>query len=219
MSDLPPPPQAAPSLLDRAAARFAFQPPQAFLAVAGLAGAALAAVVLAGSFRTAPPPEISLPRAAATSPSSRAAPASLGEIVVHVAGAVHQPGVYRLVGTVRVADAIAEAGGPTADADVHLLNLAAPLRDGDRVYVPRMGETAPAAGAGASEASEASGPLDLNRATAAELEQLPGIGPAIAAAIVEHRDEHGPFGSVEHLLEVPGIGAAKLAALRDLVRV
>jgi competence protein ComEA len=141
-------------------------------------------------------------------------------VVVHVAGAVVRSGVLHLPAGSRVVDAIAAAGGATIDADVDRVNLAAPLADGGWIHVPRVGEPAsapPGGGAGATPAT--AGPLDLNQATAAELEALPGIGPATAAAILAYREEHGPFASVDALGEVSGIGDAKLAQLRELVRV
>ncbi len=153
-------------------------------------------------------------------------------VVVHAAGAVVAPGVYRLGPGLRVADLLAAAGGPTADADVDRLNLAATLADGQRLYVPRRGEVAPAAvapdGGGAAPGSSSSGPgtgpstaapIDLNSADAEQLDALPGVGPATAAAIVDHRTRNGPFTSVDGLLDVRGIGPAKLEALRDLVTV
>ena len=150
---------------------------------------------------------------------------------VHVAGAVVAPGLYRLADAARVADAVAAAGGLAQDADGDRLNLAAPLADGQRLFVPRIGapdapepvapsgvglgpDAAPEAGDGVSDA-----PIDINRAGATELEALPGIGPTLAGAIVEHRTRHGPFRSVEGLLDVSGIGAARLEQLRDLVAV
>jgi len=154
-------------------------------------------------------------------------------LVVHAAGAVSQPGVHRLPAGSRVADLLAVAGGPTAEADVDRLNLAAPLTDGERVYVPRVGEVAvapavgpsgsaagsPGSGSGGGTGAAPGTPIDLNRATEAELDVLPGVGPATAAAIVRHREANGPFSRVDDLLEVRGIGPAKLESLRDLVRV
>ncbi|MGH1505006.1 MAG: helix-hairpin-helix domain-containing protein [Acidimicrobiales bacterium] len=138
------------------------------------------------------------------------------EVVVHVAGAVEAPGVYDLPASARVHDAIEAAGGATSFADLDLLNLAAPIVDGMQIRVPEPGEeVAPLVVPGSAD----DGPVDLNRADAAELDTLPGVGPATAAAIVAHRDEHGPFASVDDLLSVPGIGPAKLAALSDLVAV
>lgn len=155
-------------------------------------------------------------------------------ILVHAAGAVAVPGIHRVPAAARVADLIAAAGGLAPDADPDRINLAASLRDGERVYVPRRGELAapdvvagrgdPAPGGGPSSGAPTTvaGPatrVDLNTADAAALDALPGIGPATAAAIIGHRTEHGPFTSVDELQEVAGIGPAKLAQLRELVRV
>jgi competence protein ComEA len=145
-------------------------------------------------------------------------------VVVHVAGAVVAPGVYRLSAGARVVDAIATAGGLRADAATDAVNQAALVRDGERVYVPAVGEAVPpgAMGSGSTGGTSSSvptGPLDLNVATAEQLDTLPGVGPATAAAIVAYRDDHGPFATVDDLGEVRGIGPAKLEALRDLVRV
>lgn len=160
--------------------------------------------------------------------STSAAPAA---VIVHVAGAVSSPGVYTLSSALRVADAVAAAGGGTVDSDLDALNLAAPIADGQRIYVPRLGEVDPAAvpsgvGAAAAGASSPSGgptvppgPVDLNTATAADLELLPGVGPSTAAAIVDDRTRNGPFATVADLDRVTGIGPAKLEALRDLVTV
>lgn len=194
-----------------------------------------------------PPVEASLPYAssstAATSlPTSTPAPTSTpttvaesavdpaGEVVVHVAGAVVAPGVYRLEAGSRAIDAVLAAGGATADADPDAVNLAQVLRDGDRIVVPTVAdavELVPGiSGSGGGEAGTTGGtdagteaPVDLNRAGVDELDALPGIGPATAAAIVAHRDEHGPFASVDDLADVRGIGPTKLDALRGLVTV
>jgi competence protein ComEA len=146
--------------------------------------------------------------------------------VVQAAGAVQRPGVYRLPNGARVADVVTAAGGPAADADLQAVALAAKVTDGARVYVPRQGETAPDAAtappstAGSSvTAPTSAAPLDLNQATAAELDTLPGVGPATAKAIVDYRTDHGPFSSVDDLLAVRGIGPAKLDGFRSLVRV
>jgi competence protein ComEA len=152
------------------------------------------------------------------------------EVVVHVAGAVVSPGVRRLPPGSRVVDALDAAGGALPDADLARINLAAPLVDGQQVYVPRPGEPLPVtAGPGATggtgpagDASGQAGPgalIDLNTATAEQLDTLPGVGPSTAAAIIAHRDENGPFTSVDQLIDVRGIGEAKLEQLRDLVSV
>jgi competence protein ComEA len=139
------------------------------------------------------------------------------EVIVDVVGAVHAAGVVRMPAGARVYDAIAAAGGATADADVEQLNLAARLADGARIAVPHKGETLPPSTGIDSGAAAAAGPVDLNTATPEALDALPGVGPATAAAIVRDRDEHGPFRSVDDLARVRGIGPAKLEQLRDLV--
>ena len=149
------------------------------------------------------------------------------EVTVHAAGSVRHPGVYVLVDGARVADVVSAAGGPLPDADLERVNLAAPVADGARVYVPAVGqETPPAVVTGDVGGSAGHGGgidpgrlIDLNRASATELEALPGIGPATAAAIIEHRERNGPFARVDDLLAVRGVGEAKLAALRDRVHV
>jgi competence protein ComEA len=142
-------------------------------------------------------------------------------IVVHVAGAVVTPGVYELTSTARVQGAIAAADGPLPDADPNSLNLAAPLSDGSRIYVPRVGEEVPpsmtATDAPTGVVEPGTTIVDVNEATAAALEELPGVGPATATAIVAERDRNGPFLSVDDLDRVPGIGPAKIEALRELV--
>jgi len=218
---------------------------QRWLAWVGLGRLVLAAVsvgvVSAGLFwlvRTEPPPvEASLPVTSATAPAATLPPPEPASVpaasepsavptpvVVHVAGAVVTPGVHELAAGARVLDAVRAAGGPDGDADLDGLNLASPLVDGQRVYVPVAGEVDPAsvpsgAADGASAPAHPSGPLDLNTATAEQLESLPGVGPSTAAAIVDDRDRNGPFASVDDLDRVPGIGPTKLAALRDLVTV
>lgn len=148
-------------------------------------------------------------------PSETPGETAPSEIVVHVSGAVARPGVLRLESHSRVADAVEAAGGAIADADLDQLNLAAPLGDGERVHVPLEGETLPiAAGADATR----TGPLNVNSASAAELETLPGIGPAIAQAIVAARADHR-FETVDDLLRVRGIGPSKLEELRPLITV
>jgi competence protein ComEA len=133
-------------------------------------------------------------------------------IVVDVEGAVLRPGVVRLASGARVADALAAAGGTTPDADPAALNKAAALRDGARVYVPRYGETPPAGSVG----SESERKVDINHATAAELETLPGIGPSTAARIVRARELRA-FAKVEELQTRGLVSARVLSDIRDLV--
>jgi len=131
-------------------------------------------------------------------------------IDVHVAGWVLSPGVVRMAPESIVADAIEAAGGLRPGALVDRINLAAPLRSGDQIVVPGPDTKA--------ESSEG-GPIALNRASANDLEELPGVGPVLAERIVAYREQNGPFIEIEDLLQVGGIGEAKLASIRDLVRV
>ncbi|GEL96206.1 hypothetical protein CCO02nite_28640 [Cellulomonas composti] len=143
----------------------------------------------------------------------------VGELVVDVVGAVTHPGVVRLPAGARVVDALAAAGGALPEADLPRLNLARPLVDGEQVVVLRPGEQpASAATVPDGAAPDAPAVVDLNTADAAALDALPGIGPVLAARIVEYRAEH-PFGTVDDLEDVPGIGPTLLEELRDLVRV
>lgn len=147
-----------------------------------------------------------------------APPPAPAQVVVHVVGAVRSPGLYRLADGSRVADAVAQAGGATAKADLAAVNLAAPVVDGTQVVVPRRGEAGSAgAAAGAPAAGVPAGPLRLNTATIEQLDALPGIGPVTAQRILQYRDKHGPFTSVDELDAVPGIGPARLEQLRELV--
>ena len=144
-----------------------------------------------------------------------------GALVVHVAGAVRQPGVYRMRAGSRVDEAVTRAGGPRRRADLSALNLAAELEDGRQVLVPLRAAALPAAGGAAPAGSATTAPavpLSLNTATPEQLDELDGIGPAIAQQIVAYREAHGGFGAIEELDQVPGIGETRLASLRDKVR-
>lgn len=151
--------------------------------------------------------------------STNGSPANHGDqVVVHVAGHVLDPGVVVLRDGARVGDAIVAAGGAAADANLDALNLARVLHDGEQVRVPQLGEELPAA-PGASPAPPAAGRVDLNRADAAQLETLPGIGPSRARAIIAYRDDHGPFTTPGDLRAVSGIGESTFQGLADLVTV
>ena len=220
----------------------------ALTAGGGVVGlAVLVAVGLAFLRSSTPAPGLTLPRAepgsapaqgTGAAPGTGAGPASSvppvtavsATVTVHVAGQVAGPGLYAVPAGGRVADALVAAGGTSAEADVEQLNLAARVSDGERIYVPRKGETPPpappSAASGASGGAAAGGgkapaggPVDLNTATAEQLDALPGVGPATSRAILAYRTSHGRFRSVTELLEVPGIGPAKLEALRPLVKV
>ena len=141
-------------------------------------------------------------------------------LVVHVAGAVRRPGVYRLRAGSRVDDAVTRAGGPRRRADLSALNLAAELEDGRQVLVPLRGRARRGRARRAGGRAAAPGvPLNLNTATLEQLDELDGIGPATAQQIVAYREAHGGFGSVDELDQVPGIGETRLASLREQVRV
>jgi competence protein ComEA len=150
------------------------------------------------------------------SPSGGAA----AEVVVHVVGAVHRPGLVRLPSGARVADAVDAAGGATAAARLASVNLARVVVDGEQVVVQRRGRPAvlgaPAVGAPATGAGPAA-PVDLNTATLDALDGLPGIGPVLAQRILDWRTAHGRFSSVDELGEVSGIGEATLSDLAPLV--
>jgi len=134
-----------------------------------------------------------------------------GDVVVHVAGAVRDPGVYRLPEGARVTDAVERAGGAGPDAAVDTVNLAARLVDGQQVVVP----SSSAAGASAGTASAPDAPISLGTATVEELDTIEGIGPVTAEDIVAFRDESGGLSSVEDLDEISGIGPATMEALRE----
>ncbi len=180
-------------------------------------------------------PSAAASSAPAVAPSAAAPPSTApSELVVAVVGLVRAPGLHRLRTGARVADALTAAKGALGGADTASLNLAQPLRDGDQVVVgtvdPKAGVTLRSAvrstgagaasgapGAGAPAAS--GGTVNINTASAAELDKLPGVGAATAAAIIAHRDKNGPFRSVDDLAKVSGIGEAKLAKIKPMATV
>ncbi len=187
--------------------------------------AALAAVIAAvGVWRERPVPEpapvLPLITAAAGPAPSATPPHAAPEVVVSVAGRVARPGLIRLPDGTRVADALAAAGGALPGTDLMGLNIARRLSDGEQLLVgvaPPPGQ--PMDGAAPGTPSGTSGKVDLNTATLEQLDVLPGIGPVTAQRILDWRAEHGRFTSVNQLREVTGIGQARLARLKDLVRV
>jgi len=182
------------------------------------------------------PPAPAAPLAKKQTPTAQIPAPSVPEqsqpIVVHVAGDVAKPGVYRLPPDARVEDAVKAAGGANESADVNSLNLAAPVQDGSRVYVPVKGETLPATSAqnsgsrhrhSSQHAAKFTHPgkesINVNTASADQLQRLPGVGPAMAARIVQYRKETGAFTDPEQLMEVSGIGPKKFARMKPFVRV
>ena len=167
-------------------------------------GAALIVVVVGvvwfGTGAESTPIDPSVPT---THPEGASSPA----LAVHVSGAVLAPGLVTVGDGARVADVLLAAGGALPDADLAAVNLAKPVRDGDLIVVPAVGSS--------HLGIPAEGGIDLNRATAEQLRELPGVGPVLAERIVAHREEFGDFTEVEDLLDVPGIGEAKLALLRS----
>jgi competence protein ComEA len=149
-------------------------------------------------------------------PTSLPAPTP-APIRVHVSGAVRQPDVYELPAGCIVKDAVEAAGGPTDSADLDGVNLAVELRDQQQVYVPRQGEVIPMSST--LGGGTASGPVNINTATAAELETLPGIGPKTAETIVEYREANGPFKAIEDIMNVPGIGEGTFEKIKDGITV
>jgi competence protein ComEA len=135
-------------------------------------------------------------------------------LLVHVAGAVRRPGLYRLKEGSRVDDAIRKAGGAKPKAALELVNLAAPVSDGQQIVVPVRSGGVAAAG---PPSPGMAGPVHLNSATLEQLDTLPGVGPVTAQKILDYRTEHGSFRTVDELDAVPGIGPARLEELRELV--
>jgi competence protein ComEA len=193
------------------------------LVVVGVVGAA--ALLL---WQRNPPAQIAPPSQPVEAPlqddpaipgAAEASPTAV--VLVHVSGAVERPGLYELPLGARVADAIDLAKGPRPAADLDSLNLAEPLADGQKVDVPRRGETVAAVPAPTTAAPGASTAttIDLNTADQAALETIPGVGPVTAAAILTYRDEIGGFDSIDQLLEVTGIGPATLESMRAYISV
>lgn len=172
--------------------------------------------------------------AASPSPEVAASPGAPAEVMVYVCGAVRRPGVVRLPAGARVSDAIDLAGGPTGRAELAAVNLAAKIADGQQIFVPERAASGAASGsatvapgaaaagvAGASAAAPAApGALvNLNTASLQELESLSGVGPSTAQKIIDYRTANGGFTSIEQLMDVPGIGDAKFAAVKDSITI
>jgi competence protein ComEA len=142
-------------------------------------------------------------------------PVSKKKVLVYVCGAVVKPGVYELEEGSRVAAAVNMAGGLTPDADLHSLNLAKPISDGEKVFVPKIGQVSPEP----SQDSEEAKKVNLNTATIDELDQLPGVGEVIARRIISYRQKHGRFQSIDELKEIEGIGPKKFEDMKNSVEI
>jgi competence protein ComEA len=141
---------------------------------------------------------------------------SPAQVAVYVTGAVLEPGVYYLPQECRVQDALEAAGGPTANADLDRVNLAQRVHDEDQIYFPEVGEeNLPSTRTGGS----GEGQININSASVREMEELPGIGPALAQCIIDHRETHGPFSTIEEIMEVRGIGPGVFEDIRELITV
>lgn len=189
----------------------AFDPGRRGLRVLAVVAVVVGIAAAAVAWWSRPDPEPILPQLTASEPVvSASVPA---ELVVAVSGLVHRPGLVRLPPGARVADAVEAAGGALPDAELDQLNLARRVVDGELITVgvppPPNDPAGPPGG----------GPLNLNTATAAQLETLPGVGPTLAKRIIAYRTAHGPFTSVAQLREVPGIGETRFAELEALVTV
>jgi competence protein ComEA len=185
--------------------------------ILALAVAGFFAALVAGRLHAASP--VAAPGATTAGPASPPAVVSppAASLLVHVVGAVRRAGVYRLRDGDRVLDAVRRAGGATGRADLGGVNLAARIADGQQVVVPARSRRRPATVGATAVPGAGTGPVSVNGATAADLDRLPGVGPATAARIIAWREAHGPFRAVDDLLDVPGIGPAKLAAMHDLL--
>ena len=178
-----------------------------------VAAAVVIAAVLVGLMWGKPSPSSPAASVVPTYPAgSSGLLAETETVTVHVSGEVVAPGLATVASDARVADAVAAVGGVTPHAHLERINLAAPVHDGDQIVVPRIGAQPETAASGATD-----GRVRVNSADAIDLEILPGVGPILAEKIVAFREEFGPFGEVEDLLGVPGIGEQKLAAIRELV--
>jgi competence protein ComEA len=147
------------------------------------------------------------------SPSPIPTPA---QVAVYVTGAVLSPGVYHLPEGSRIEEALQAAGGATVEADLNRVNLARRVHDEEHIYVPKVGEESPPVASGSSSEG---GPININTASTAELETLPGIGPTLAQRIVDYREAHGPFAAIEDIIKVRGIGEGLFNEIRDLITV
>ncbi len=179
----------------------------------GVIGLCLAAVLIGAGLGS----HDRLPELAVGAREGSTQPPQDATIAVHVSGWVVNPGVVVVAEGSIVADAVVAAGGARPGAALDAINLAGPMVDGDQVQVPGPGAVTPSGSV--AQPGTPGGVVSLNRADASALQELPGVGPVLAERIIDFRESNGPFAEVEDLLDVPGIGEAKLSAIRDLVSV
>jgi competence protein ComEA len=206
------------ALRQRAADLLRFHPRE----VSVLAALGLLLVIGSGlAYARARPTAAVAPPTGAVPSGSTEASTPAATIIVDIVGAVRHPGVYDFAQGARVIDAVKAAGGFVRDADTQAVNLARPLVDGEQIIVPKEGEAPTGAAAGTTSNGSATqgGKVNINSATVADFDTLPGIGPVLAQKIVDYRDQHGPFSSVQDLMKVSGIGPKKFAELQDQITV
>lgn len=184
-----------------------------WLLLLGIVVLVLVALMLFQVFRPAAQPMRLSTAIPLSAPLSTPTPYTLR---VYVSGAVRNPDVYTLFQDSIVKDAMEAAGGPTEDADLERINLAMPVSDGQQIHVPRKGEDNPPVQPPSSQPAVGA-KVNINTAGTDLLESLPGIGPALAKRIVDHRQSQGPFERIEDVIEVSGIGEATFEAIRDLI--
>lgn len=180
---------------------------------AGIVGAVIISLTVLAVRRPEPP------RVVVQAPATRAVPSPVvpAQLVVHLSGEVIMPGVYYLPVGARIDDALKAAGGATVDGDIQRLNLAARLADGQQIVVPRR--IIPMLITTSTAASPTPGPLNLNVASVAELDRLPGVGPVTAQRIVAYREQHGPFTAVDQLRQANLVSAATFEKIKELLAV
>ncbi|HTM84861.1 MAG TPA: helix-hairpin-helix domain-containing protein [Mycobacterium sp.] len=192
------------------------------LLIAGLGIAVLVSAFSSGGVTTTIAPAVPSGASPSGSQSSTGTAAgSSAALFVHILGAVAKPGLYQLHDGARAVDAVAAAGGFTADADRQQLNLARLVSDGEQIYVPKVGEAGagPPGSVAGGGAGASGGKVNINTASESDLETLPRVGPAMAKRIIAWRQDNGRFATVEDLMSVTGIGEKTFAELKDLVTV
>jgi competence protein ComEA len=198
------------------------------LLIAGLGIAVLVSAFSSAGVTTTIAPAPSAASGTGTARSGSAPPSATGtspgsavSLFVHILGAVAKPGLYQLHDGARAVDAVAAAGGFTAEADRQQLNLARLVSDGEQIYVPKVGEagSGPPGSSAAGGAGAIGGKLNINTASESDLETLPRVGPTMAKRIIAWREANGRFATIEDLMSVTGIGEKTFAELKDLVTI